>query len=340
MNPKIPGLKAQFAVMAASCKLTLLDFRPALPNFRPELENWIAVNAEKKPWPKASDPVRVPNAFAHLDIPVSRSSGARSIPETAVRDFCRSNEGDFTALCLAKGEFVRFTGNSVQLHAAAFDIQKMKARVAVLRRIFERSSAPIPVLGCWSEQEFKLRVGRELPNGGLVGIESHQFGGRLEHPARCPACGEPASLVLRLQLGDALLPKNTLGRPDLPILWCQDCGDWGPLFFDLSNDTPVPINGAVTAKNRAKFSQFDLEARAVSLAPVPAGKSAGRKSKAGGAPTWIQTEEIPECPKCKQGMTFVLQLASSAHIGFCDMGMLYAFVCPDCKVGATLIQSH
>ena len=51
-------------------------------------------------------------------------------------------------------------------------------------------------------------------------------------------------------------------------------------------------------------------------------------------------EETPGCPKCEKPMAFVLQLASDARISYDDMGMLYAFVCPECKIAASLVQSH
>ena len=76
------------------------------------------------------------------------------------------------------------------------------------------------------------------------------------------------------------------------------------------------------------------------LAPVPAGKKPSRKSKLGGAPSWIQLEERPDCPKCEKPMGFFLQLASNSDVMFGDMGMLYAFACPRCRVLATLVQSY
>jgi hypothetical protein len=39
-------------------------------------------------------------------------------------------------------------------------------------------------------------------------------------------------------------------------------------------------------------------------------------------------------------MAFVLQLASDSRISYGDMGMLYAFACPDCRITASLVQSH
>jgi hypothetical protein len=51
-------------------------------------------------------------------------------------------------------------------------------------------------------------------------------------------------------------------------------------------------------------------------------------------------EETPDCPKCEAAMAFMLQLASDSRIACGDAGMLYAFACPECKVIASLAQSH
>lgn len=78
----------------------------------------------------------------------------------------------------------------------------------------------------------------------------------------------------------------------------------------------------MTARKLEK-DEPDLPFRAATLAPV---NKAGRKTKVGGKPAWIQGEETPDCPKCQSAMTFALQLASGDGIAYGDMGILYAFV--------------
>jgi len=146
--------------------------------------------------------------------------------------------------------------------------------------------------------------------------------------------------MVRVDLLDPALPKNKYCQVDFPVFWCLDCCEWGPMFFDLSKERVIPFGKGMLVAKALDFSKSNLGLRSVSLMPVVADKKIGRKTKLGGSPAWIQGEQIPECPKCKHGMTFVLQLASNSQISFGDMGMLYAFVCPDCKVSATLIQSH
>ena len=170
----------------------------------------------------------------------------------------------------------------------------------------------------------------------------HQFGGKLEQPVACPQCGGATNLMTQLGLSDPALPKTSLGQGKLPVFWCLDCLEWDAVFFDISGPAPKPFKpGGKTAKaGKIKAGEEDLPERRMTLVPVADGKKAGRKSKVGGLPTWIQMEETPDCPKCEKPMAFVLQLASDSRISYGDMGMLYAFACPECSVAASLIQSH
>lgn len=61
----------------------------------------------------------------------------------------------------------------------------------------------------------------------------------------------------------------------------------------------------------------------------------------GGEPSWIQDDETPDCPVCRQPMAFVAQLEqghdhrTAANFGG---GCAYAFVCEPCREGAFLWQ--
>jgi hypothetical protein len=270
---------------------------------------------------------------------VTHSPGKQSIPQGSIRQFCRQNEADIIALRLGSDEFVRFIGEGIVLYATSFDINLTRERVVRLKRIFDCNSGPVPVERRFSDKEFGIKLGKTITSKEGSGAR-HQFGGRLHYPVRCPACAESGTLIARIGLDDPILPDEKLGRTDFPVFWCLDCAEWGPIFFDSSKQQVVPYGKTKPTGKPVPFSDSDLEALSVSLVPVPAGKKAGGKSKLGGSPAWIQSEEIPECPKCKQGMTFVLQLASNSEISFGDMGMLYAFLCRGCKISATLIQSH
>ncbi|HHC4844299.1 TPA: YwqG family protein [Escherichia albertii] len=60
-------------------------------------------------------------------------------------------------------------------------------------------------------------------------------------------------------------------------------------------------------------------------------------SQIGGHPTWIQDAEYPHCPECSRTMMFLAQL-DYADIEQYGEGMLYAFICLECRTTATSYQ--
>jgi hypothetical protein len=70
-----------------------------------------------------------------------------------------------------------------------------------------------------------------------------------------------------------------------------------------------------------------------------AGRGAGRRSKIGGAPDWIQKPSVPICT-CGKPMTFYAQVDSVGDsIVLADLGMIYVFVCFDCFETHAVLQS-
>jgi uncharacterized protein YwqG len=67
----------------------------------------------------------------------------------------------------------------------------------------------------------------------------------------------------------------------------------------------------------------------------------GTRHKLGGTPDFIQRDEHPTCPDCKEPMTFYGQL-DSINDEFClaDCGMIYVFVCFGCLETTTVLQSY
>lgn len=79
----------------------------------------------------------------------------------------------------------------------------------------------------------------------------------------------------------------------------------------------------------------------------------GSRTKLGGPPDWIQTDETPICPQCQKTMTFVAQIDSVAQeqteLGqrlteqnsfmFADVGMIYVFWCSACFETRSVLQS-
>lgn len=66
---------------------------------------------------------------------------------------------------------------------------------------------------------------------------------------------------------------------------------------------------------------------------------AGKATKIGGEPEWIQGDERPSC-ECGQTMTFYGQLDSIGD-EYClaDCGMIFVFVCFDCFETKSVLQT-
>ena len=71
-----------------------------------------------------------------------------------------------------------------------------------------------------------------------------------------------------------------------------------------------------------------------------AGDAAGKRSKIGGEPDFLQEEESVVCPSCAQKMTFYAQIDSVGdEVCLADVGMIYVFVCFDCFTTKSVLQS-
>lgn len=88
---------------------------------------------------------------------------------------------------------------------------------------------------------------------------------------------------------------------------------------------------------------------------VPDPDRLGLRSKLGGMPDWVQGNESPRCPGCRNAMTFVAQidsmehesrenphsidaLSDQQHFMFADVGMIYVWFCFDCIETKSLMQ--
>ncbi|KKR86414.1 hypothetical protein A2875_00700 [Candidatus Gottesmanbacteria bacterium RIFCSPHIGHO2_01_FULL_46_14] len=83
----------------------------------------------------------------------------------------------------------------------------------------------------------------------------------------------------------------------------------------------------------------------------------GLRTKLGGKPDWIQADEAPACPSCRQKMSFVGQIDSIEHESkhnlhsisaispeqeymFGDVGMIYVFFCFECGETKSVYQFY
>ena len=67
---------------------------------------------------------------------------------------------------------------------------------------------------------------------------------------------------------------------------------------------------------------------------------AGTRHKLGGTPDWQQSPQWPDCPHCAERMSFYGQLDSIGD-KYClaDVGLIYVFVCFNCLLTASVLQS-
>jgi hypothetical protein len=213
------------------------------------------------------------------------------------------------------------------------DLSELSRRLDVMAELFPPVRGGADVAKQVSDRAHRIKIG--AAKKGVTSASRHRFGGSLETALICENCRTPIHLILTIDTSDKALRLPKLGRPSLPIVYCLNCMSWDPLYVDYSADAL-----RIVRQSKAEKVNDDaaLEERAVSLVPLASPKTSA--SKVGGSPTWLQGPAIPDCIGCKEPMTFFGQLKSLPTLSFGDDGVLYSFVCPDCKVSATLIQSH
>jgi hypothetical protein len=88
---------------------------------------------------------------------------------------------------------------------------------------------------------------------------------------------------------------------------------------------PKPLDDAAAALPKFKYADGEM----------------GTRHKLGGTPDFIQGDEHPVCPDCKERMMFYGQL-DSINDEFCiaDCGMIYVFLCFGCLETKSVLQSY
>jgi Domain of unknown function (DUF1963) len=70
-------------------------------------------------------------------------------------------------------------------------------------------------------------------------------------------------------------------------------------------------------------------------------KEIGTRHQLGGEPNFLQNESWPECPSCREEMTFYGQFDSvNDDICIADCGMIYVFLCFDCYKTVSMVHSY
>lgn len=165
------------------------------------------------------------------------------------------------------------------------------------------------------------------------------------HEQRCPGCKHPLVTLFDFGLRDRRLAFVGLDGSRLRIATCLRClpysapilteidgqggSHWSPLnekpTFVADEIGPLPERALVLGERlKTPFATrpFALE---------------GNASQVGGCPAWLQEAEFPLCPECADPMKFLAQL-HLADIGAAIEGILYGFLCRECRLAATLYQ--
>jgi ankyrin repeat protein len=340
LNAKLAGNKCQFHAYLQDCSVSVFKLRYASAAFRGMTFPTIMASPVK-PEDIDNEFHKAKPATGTLGLGVYSTARAKAHSEQqALASFCTQLKKHLQSLKLAGKECILITHDSIKYSWVGTDVDVVRPKLIALASLIQAVTRGPQVERNLFGREWLLKTGSKV--GAKKSSFRHSFGGALDQPVACPQCGNATNRMVQIDLADPALPKTALGRRMLPVFWCLDCLECDAAFFDVSGVVPkaVSADGRTVEVGKISAGEDDLPPRPLTLVPVPERKKAGRKSKLGGAPAWIQMEETPDCPKCEKPMAFVLQLASDSHIGYGDAGVLYAFACPECLLSASLIQSH
>lgn len=330
VETRIDGLgECWIAVRPDAWQISCVEFSLGGPDRPGAKTPWLLVNQTKPIDYSWGDPgVLASGAFANRKLRVLRG---RNMPASAVKRFCRTHERTIEELQLRPTEYI-FFGGRLALRCTGGDMAKGRARVELLRRFRSGSRAEqVPERTIFA-REFRIAPAER---------GRHRLGGVDAAAPVCPECGAAAQRVAKLDLTDSVLSKTKLRRKSWPVFWCFECAEWKPTYHDVSDNDLKTLGPQGRALAIAPDSAPSaLRERRMTLRASVAGKTDSAGSKVGGAPAWVQRPAVPSCVRCKEPMSFVLQLASDRTINYEDSGTIYSFACPDCCVSATLLQSH
>lgn len=181
-----------------------------------------------------------------------------------------------------------------------------------------------------------------------------------------PACAEcelPMRFIAQLRLDELAThgPKGSAeGSGTLAVWMCQNdpgmCEEWSPT--EGGNTARLfPADATLSPASPPEGETLLAESSAVAYQPVEGtayddarGEWAERQGVSprevlgawGGEPSWLQGEEVPDCPSCEGPMDFAAQLEEGHHheteLGFGGGGCAYAFFCTPCGEAAFLWQ--
>ncbi len=237
-------------------------------------------------------------------------------------------------------------------------------QLETLREHLSARLEPDPDVRCWV-RSVVLLLEAELPYGDPTrSFRSAEYIGRLvpltpglsrvglqPAPLACPHCGGRGHEVLHV-------PGDRIGRPgrDVRLIRCQECIFFGPHYVFWRGGQAVRI--AFESADLEDFHKGKVQGPQASLIWEPAGRAfPGREGRedqthAGSLPLWLQSDEWPECPLCREDMAFVLQLDSDTldtinhrselsgqfNLFLENYATFFLFECPGCGVTASVSQ--
>lgn len=324
LDTRISGWKSQFDIGSEGFVVELYGLRFRAAELRQAGRGKVTIKA--KPGRAASGGV-------------IEAKAAGKIPQRIAANLLASHAKRLSRLGFAGKASLSLGDSSARFVSIGSDPASALARLKELAAFLGEVCGSPPVKRRLFDREWLLKPTRKAASGRAT--TAHRFGGEVHPFQSCPHCGHHLSLIASIDLGDDNLPRSGLGTLKVPVMWCFACAYWESTFFDLPGGTPRKLPGKQRRPTKSKAEEIpELESRAVVLVPAPANKKVGRRSKLGGEPAWLQNDESPQCPKCAKEMAFLLQIASDSQVMFADMGVLYAFVCPECGVTASQVQSH
>ena len=158
----------------------------------------------------------------------------------------------------------------------------------------------------------------------------------------CPNCALPLTNLFDVDLKATGLSDNGSFR----VVTCECCTAYSTIFgymdskgnahLSAKNIPPAWLPDDVSEWRRLPVNsmrQGNLRSPLFAADPfLPVSFS-----QLGGHPTWIQDAEYPLCPQCSHTMMFLAQL-DYADIEQYGEGIIYAFICPECRTTATSYQ--
>jgi hypothetical protein len=273
-------------------------------------------------------------------------AGGRSVSGVSVQVFCQkpddlarvrsfllepTRRDAVSKLALSGDELFAIGTDRFYLLHQSRDVRALRDRLDLIAQLIPEPRQ----LRLVTKTAHRVKLGKPVGTQATV-RRRHSWGGTLEQPARCLNCHEPAHLLMTIDPTDRALNLRTLGRDPLRIVFCLDCMVFPSLtYVDCSSAHPRIVRQDPGERHG---ETGPLEERQIEL--VRQASATGSATKVGGSPKWIQHPEIPDCVSCGEPMAFLSQIASTRTLSFVDDGTLYSFVCANCRMMASLVQSH